>query len=211
MKHNDQSLFSVAIPPQAENLQLPDPSLLNYYKDLERRIYWLIGAVDTSLYELVQHIINCNYEDKDLPANQRKPIRIIIASPGGSLEVEQTLVSIMEASTTPIYCIAIGMCASAASMIYLAGHKRFATRNASWMFHQGGCDNLEGSYQQIMSFMAKYQLDIEEMAEFYKTHTNFPAELIEKNLVEGDWYINIDEALTNGICHKVITDLSVFL
>lgn len=211
MKKLDQSMFSVEIPPQAENLQLPDPSLLNYYKDLERRIYWLVGAVDTSLYELVQHIINCNYEDRDIPAAQRKPIRIIIASPGGSLEIEQTLVAIMEASTTPIYCIAIGMCASAASMIYLAGHKRFATRNASWMFHQGGCDNLEGSYQQIMSFMAKYQLDIEEMAEFYKTHTSFPAELIEKNLVEGDWYINIDEAVKNGICHQVITDLSVFL
>lgn len=211
MKRNDQPMFSVAIPPQAENLQLPDPSLLNYYKDLDRRLFWLVGAVDTSLYELVQHIINCNYEDKDIPAEQRKPIRIIIASPGGSLEVEQTLVAIMEASETPVWCIAIGMCASAASMIYLAGHKRFATRNAYWMLHQGGCDNLEGSYQQIMSFMAKYQMDIEEMAEFYKSHTNFPAELIEKNLVEGDWYISIDEALQNGICHEVISDLSVFM
>ncbi len=211
MKRNDQPMFSVAIPPQAENLQLPDPSLLNYYKDLERRIYWLVGAVDASLYELVQHIINCNYEDRDIPVENRKPIRIIVASPGGSLEVEQTLVAIMEASATPVWCIAIGMCASAASMIYLAGHKRFATRNAYWMLHQGGCDNLEGSYQQIMSFMAKYQMDIEEMAEFYKSHTNFPAELIEKNLVEGDWYISIDEALENGICHEVITDLSVFM
>lgn len=211
MKRNDQPMFSVAIPPQAENLQLPDPSLLNYYKDLDRRLFWLVGAVDASLYELVQHIINCNYEDKDLPVEQRKPIRIIVASPGGSLEVEQTLVAIMEASKTPVWCIAIGMCASAASMIYLAGHKRFATRNAYWMLHQGGCDNLEGSYQQIMSFMAKYQMDIEEMAEFYKSHTNFPAELIEKNLVEGDWYISIDEALENGICHEVITDLEVFM
>ena len=211
MKRNDQPMFSVAIPPQAENLQLPDPSLLNYYKDLERRLFWLVGAVDASLYELVQHIINCNYEDRDLPVEQRKPIRIIVASPGGSLEVEQTLVAIMEASKTPVWCIAIGMCASAASMIYLAGHKRFATRNAYWMLHQGGCDNLEGSYQQIMSFMAKYQMDIEEMAEFYKSHTNFPAELIEKNLVEGDWYISIDEALENGICHEVITDLTVFM
>lgn len=211
MKRNDQPMFSVAIPPQAENLQLPDPSLLNYYKDLERRLFWLVGAVDTSLYELVQHIVNCNYEDKDLPVENRKPIRIIVASPGGSLEVEQTLVAIMEASTTPVWCIAIGMCASAASMIYLAGHKRFATRNAYWMLHQGGCDNLEGSYQQIMSFMAKYQMDIEEMAEFYKSHTNFPAETIEKNLVEGDWYISIDEAMENGICHEVISDLTVFM
>lgn len=211
MKRNEQPLFSVAIPPQAENLQLPDPSLLNYYKDLERRLFWLVGQVDTSLYELVQHIINCNYEDRDIPASQRKPIRIIIASPGGSLEVEQTLVAIMEASKTPVWCIAIGMCASAASMIYLAGHKRFATRNASWMFHQGGCDNLEGSYQQIMSFMAKYQMDIEEMAEFYKTHTQFPDELIESKLMEGDWYIGIDEAVSNGIVHEVIQDLSVFM
>lgn len=211
MKRNDQPLFSVAIPPQAENLQLPDPSLLNYYKDIDRRLYWLVGAVDASLYELVQHIINCNYEDKDIPVEQRRPIRIIIASPGGSLEVEQTLVAIMEASATPVWCIAIGMCASAASMIYLAGHKRFATRNAYWMLHQGGCDNLEGSYQQIMSFMAKYQMDIEEMAEFYKSHTNFPTDLIEKNLSEGDWYISIDEAVENGICHEVISDLSVFM
>lgn len=211
MKRNDQPLFSVAIPPQAENLQLPDPSLLNYYKDIDRRLYWLVGAVDASLYELVQHIINCNYEDKDIPVEQRRPIRIIIASPGGSLEVEQTLVAIMEASATPVWCIAIGMCASAASMIYLAGHKRFATRNAYWMLHQGGCDNLEGSYQQIMSFMAKYQMDIEEMAEFYKSHTNFPTDLIEKNLSEGDWYISIDEAMENGICHEVISDLSVFM
>lgn len=211
MKHANQPLFSVAIPPQAENLQLPDPSLLNYYRDCERRIYWIVGAVDASLYELVQHIINCNYEDRDIPVEQRKPIRFIIASPGGSLEVEQTLVAIMEASKTPVWCVAIGMCASAASMIYLAGHKRFATRNAYWMLHQGGCDNLEGSYQQIMSFMAKYQTDIEEMAEFYKTHTNFPADLIEEKLVEGDWYIGIDEALQNGIVQEVITELSVLM
>lgn len=205
------SSFSIEIPSQAENLQLPDPTLLNYYKDVERRIFWLLGPVDSSLYELVQHIINCNYEDRDVPVEQRKPIRLIIASPGGSLEIEQTVVAVMEASKTPVWCIAIGMCASAASMIYLAGHKRFATSNASFMFHQGGCDNLEGSYQQIMSFMAKYQLDIEAMAEFYKSHTDFSEEIIEEKLTEGDWYIGIEEACNNGIVHQLIKTLDVFM
>lgn len=209
MKEEAQAF--ITIPQQLENLHLPDPSLLNYYKDCERRIFWLVGQVDTSLYELVQQIINCNREDMKTPLDKRKPIRIIMASPGGSLEVEQTLVAIMEASSTPIHCIAIGMCASAASMIYLAGHKRFATRNASWMFHQGSCDNLEGTYQQIMSFMEKYQIDIDEMAEFYKTHTNFPEEVIERKLNEGDWYIGIEEAVENGIVNEVIKDLSVFM
>lgn len=211
MKRNEQPMFSVNIPEKAENLQLPDPVLLNYYKDAERRIFWILGAVDESLYELVQHIINCNYEDRDLPAEQRDPIRIVIASPGGSLEIEQTVVSVMEASKTPIWCIAVGMCASAASMIYLAGHKRFATRNSSFMVHQGGCENLEGSFQQIMSFMAKYQMDIESMANFYKTHTTFPEELIEEKLLEGDWYIDINDALNNGFVDEIIDTLDVFM
>ncbi len=194
-----------------KKVDLPEPSLLNYYKDTERRLFWIVGPIDATIYELVQHIINCNYEDRNIPIAKRKPIRFVMSSPGGSLEVEQTLVSIMEISQTPIHCIAIGMCASAASMIYLAGHKRYATRSASFMFHQGGCENLEGSYQQILAFMEKYQMDIEEMAQFYNTHTSFSEELIAKKLNEGDWYISLDEAVENNIVHEVVEDMSVFM
>lgn len=210
-KRLDNKELMIDIPAPAENLQLPDPSLLSYYRDEEHRTFWILGAVDNSLYEIVHHIIRYNREDKDIPQNERNPIRLIIASHGGSLEVEATLVSFIKASKTPIWCIAIGMCASAASMIYLAGHKRFATRNAYWLFHQGGCENLEGSYQQIMSFMVKYQADIEEMAEFYTAHTKFPKKLIETRLTEGDWYIGIEEAVKYGVVHEVIKTLDVFM
>lgn len=204
-------LFSVAIPETAENVKLPDPDLLNYYKNKERRIFWILGPVDDGLYSLAQDIIECNYEDAHSNIEDRRPIRLVIASPGGSLDVEQTIVSIIEASKTPVYCIAIGMCASAASMIYLAGHKRFATRNASFLFHQGGCENLEGSFQQIMAFMEKYQMDIEEMAQFYKEHTSIPEEVIDEKLAEGDWYLSAKEALANGVVHKIIKTLDVLM
>lgn len=210
-KKADSSLFTVAIPQNAENIQLPDPSLLHYYKGKERRIFWILGAVDETLYEIVQEIIECNYEDKDIPKKDRQPIRLVMASPGGSIEVEQALTSIIEASTTPVYCIAVGMCASAASMIYLSGHKRFATKNASFLFHQGGCENLEGTYQQIVAFMEKYQCDIEEMAKFYKDHTKFAPELIDEKLAEGDWYISAEEAKENGIVDKIVNNLDIFL
>ena len=210
-KKLNQEIFAVSIPKPAENVQLPNPALLNYYKGKARRLFWILGAVDESLYEIIQEIIECNCEDKDIPVADRKPIRLIMASPGGSIEVEQALTSIIEISTTPIYCIAIGMCASAASMIYLSGHKRFATKNASFLFHQGGCENLEGTYQQIVAFMEKYQTDIEEMSRFYKEHTTFDPQLIDEKLAEGDWYISADEACENGIVDSIVTNLDVFL
>lgn len=201
----------VQIPPIASNLALPDPSLLNFYKEIERRVFWITGPVDASLYEIVQYIIMCNYEDKDIPAEQRQPIRLIMACPGGSLEISQTLVATIEASTTPVWAFAIGMCASGGSMIYLACHKRFGLPNTSFMFHQGGCEGLEGSYQQVMAFMEKYQMDIMALAEFYETHTNFSEETITKKLSEGDWYISTDEALEAGIIDEIVYTLDVLM
>lgn len=210
-KLQKEGYLTVTIPQNVANLHLPDPNLLQYYKDKEKRVFWILGAVDDSLYDIVQAIVDCNREDKDLPVKERNPIKLVIASPGGNLEVEQTIVSFIEASKTPIHCIAIGMCASAASMIYLAGQKRYATKNATFLFHQGGCENLEGSFQQIMAFMEKYQLDISEMADFYKSHTKIDPDVIDEKLSEGDWYLSAKEALENGVVHKIINSLDVFI
>ena len=35
------NLLNISIPKQVENLQLPDPTLLFYYQNLEKRIFWL--------------------------------------------------------------------------------------------------------------------------------------------------------------------------
>ena len=202
--------IEVRIPEPLENVKLPSPELLNFYQDLERRVFWLIGPVDDSLYNLVQYIINWNLEDRGLPTEERKPIRIIIASGGGDLEIEKTLNSIIEFSATPVYGIAIGICASAASMIYLSCHKRFALPNATFVFHQGSCENLGGTYQQVISFMENYERDIMAMSVFYKSHTNYDDEFIDNKLATGDWYINSEEALEHGIIHELVQNLDIY-
>lgn len=210
-KRHDINGIEVRIPETLENVKLPSPELLSFYKDIDRRVYWLIGGVDDTLYSLIQYIIHWNMEDKGIPQEQRTPIRLIIASGGGDLEVEKTLSSIIEFSETPVYGIAIGICASAASMIYLSCHKRFALPNATFVFHQGSCDNLGGTYQQVVSFMENYERDIMAMSVFYKTHTNYPPDFIDSKLETGDWYINSDEALAHGIVHELVQNLDVFL
>lgn len=212
MNHkNGAQGIEVRIPEPLENMKLPSPELLNFYQDLDRRVFWLIGPVDDSLYNLVQYIINWNLEDKDVPVEERQPIRLIIASGGGDLEIEKTLNSIIEFSKTPVHGIAIGICASAASMIYLSCHKRYALPNATFVFHQGSCENLGGTYQQVISFMENYERDIMAMSVFYKSHTNYDPDFIDSKLETGDWYISSQEAYEHGIVHELLQDLSIFL
>ena len=64
--------------PETANLQLADPSLVNFYSDLENRVYWLNDEINNYTFDLVQYIIRWNREDKNIPVEQRKPIRIII-------------------------------------------------------------------------------------------------------------------------------------
>lgn len=144
------------------NMQLPDPSLVQFYDELENRIVWVTGEIGDSTLDIVSKIIKWNREDKDLPIKERKPIRLLINSPGGSLDTEETLVSIIKLSKTPVYGVALGMVASAASLIYLSCHKRFALPNAYFILHRGSCQNMGGNYNEIQAAMEDYRAQIEK-------------------------------------------------
>lgn len=194
----------------AANKELADPTLLSFYNNLDERIIWIDEEISEETLSVVHYILMFNRLDKNIPVEQRKPIRLIFCSPGGSLDVEETLVSFIKMSKTPIYGIAIGCVASAASLIYLACHKRLATQNAYWVFHKGSCSNIGGNYNEVQAMMEDYKEQIEKMEKYYIEHTNFSEEMIKEKL-KTDWYIHVDEALSNGVVDEVITDLEVLL
>lgn len=195
------------------NLQLPDPALVQIYRDRQNRIIWMLGEVGDEVYDWVDFILDVNREDRDkgIPVDQRQPIKCLIANYGGSSDAANTIVDIIQLSETPVWGIAIGMCASAASMIYLACHQRFALPSVSFLFHQGSCSNLSGSFGELKSFMDDYQNEIIKLTEFYKKHTTFDPALIEDKLNKGDWYIRVAEALENGVVHEVVNNISTLL
>lgn len=193
------------------NLQLADPVLVNFYKDLENRTYWIDSEITGDTLELVQYILRWNREDKDKSSEERTPIKIFIDSPGGSLDAAKTLIEIFNISKTPIYAFAFGTCASAASMIFLAGHKRFALPNTTFIFHKGSVSGVGGDFQQVQSFMKDYEQQIQELVSFYKKNTKYSPETIEEKLNQGDWYVKISEALENGVVDEIITDIDTLL
>lgn len=192
------------------NLHLPDPSLVQYYDDLQNRVIWIDEEIDESILDVVSKIIKWNREDKDLSIKERIPIKIFFNSPGGSLDIAETIVSIMHLSKTPVYGIALGMVASAASLVYLSCHKRYALPNAYFIFHRGSCQNMGGNYNEIQAAMEDYRAQVEKMEKFYIENTTYPEEVI-KEKIKSDWYIHIEEALQYGVVTDLIETIDILL
>ena len=122
-KKLETAYLDIAIPQNAENLQLPDPSLLQFYKNYENRILWIDDEITTMTLEYAKMIMQWNFEDKqnNIPKESRTPIKVIFFSPGGDLEVNNCLVDTIQLSETPVIGINVGMAASSGCFIYLAG------------------------------------------------------------------------------------------
>lgn len=206
---SEQYEITFPVMPQTANWQLADPSLVNFYSDLENRTYWLSDEINNYTFDLVQYIVRWNREDKDIPVRQRKPIRIIIDCPGGHLSVSETVSNIIKMSKTPVYGIALGYVASGATVIYLSCHKKFALPNSVFVLHKGSCSGVSGTYDEIVAFARDYEKQMETLINFYIDNTNYTEEEIEEN-IQTDWYIRTGEALEKGIVDELVTDIDLF-
>ena len=195
--------------PERANTAIPDPSLLWYYEDLEDRVYQLVGEVDEGLLDFSRHVIRWNREDKDKPVEERKPIKLFFFSPGGSLDINYSVIDIIRLSKTPIIGVNMGVCCSAAAYIYLACHKRYMLPHSYFVFHQGS-SQMSGTYGEVVAIMADYQNQVAELSSFMEERTTYTSEEITNNIVT-EWYVREEEALEKGVCHEVIEDIEVLL
>lgn len=194
------------------NLQLADPTLVQYYSDLKERVYWINDTIGDNYLDLISKIIRWNREDRVLPpgSEARKPIKIFFNSPGGSLDVEESLVSVIELSETPIYGFALGMVASASAMILLACHKRFALKNAYLVLHKGSCQNISGDYINVQNAMEDYRQQVEKLETFLLQRTAIPQDIISEKL-KSDWYIRGEQLIEYKLIHEWVTNIKVLL
>lgn len=203
--------ITLHIPQPLENMNLPNPELLTYYSDLEKRIIWLEEEVTEYTLEFVRKIIEWNREDEmnGLEPKDRKPIKIFFFSPGGDLDVNYALIDTIRLSKTPVYGINIGRCCSAAAYIYLSCHHRYMMNHSYFVFHQGS-SQLSGSYNEVVAIMNDYQGQVAELSNLMKERTLYTEEEIMDNIVT-EWYVRKEEALEKGVCHEIINDISILL
>lgn len=197
----------LSIPNSVANLQLPDPDLRNYYQDEQDRVFWVDGEINDGLLNLVKMIIKCNKEDKGKTVEQRTPIKVFIDSPGGDVCALWTTMKAIEISKTPVYTINYCTAFSAAADLLASGHKRYALPGTSVMVHSGSC-MFGGTMEQAENMKKHFDKLGKKVTDYFLAHTKVDPKTFKKK-APGDWYMDEEDALENGLIDEIITELDI--
>lgn len=148
---------------------------------------------------------NFKDDEAEIPLEKRRPIKIYIDSPGGSLISSLTIVDSIKMSRTPIWTINIGAAYSGGFFIFISGHKRFSYPNASFLFHEGMI-NTGGDAHKFQNQADFYKKQREQMKELVVSKTKITEEEYRKH-EKDDWWFLPKEALDMGIVDEIATSL----
>lgn len=189
----------------------PAPETYTYWKDRNNRTFYIDYEIDEdySLLELAKVIIQMNIEEKDVQAEELKPIRLFIHSYGGSLEQANFFCDLIQASRIPVITIAMGVAMSAGFLIFLSGCKRYAFAHTQMLIHEGSAA-FQGTAGQVEDAQKSYKKQIEEMKRYILEKTSIDEKTFNRNKNK-DWYLTAEELVKYNIVDEIITDISVIL
>lgn len=181
-------------------------NILDYSNSLDRQLY--IGDITEGVGIAVDTVIrfwNKYDEDHNVPITDRKPIRIYIDSPGGSLTDTLTVIDAIKLSKTPVYTICVGCAYSGGFFIFISGHKRYCYPNSTFLYHEGSTAN-GGDAGKFRNFAEFYDKQLEILKQITVSNTNIDEELYEKHRRD-DWWMLASEALDLGVCDEILKEL----
>ncbi|MGH7974767.1 MAG: ATP-dependent Clp protease proteolytic subunit [bacterium] len=140
-----------------------------------------------------------------LSQKNTKPIKLLINSPGGSVEDGQMVVDAIITSKAPVITVALGQAMSAAFDIFLAGDKRVVYPNTIIMMHSGSSRFETQTLPQIGKEAELHLKYFERWSTWYASRTKIDQKKWFEMLSTGlNYYFFPDEALKYGIVHEII-------
>lgn len=178
----------------------------------ERDLYLTDQVDQKSISELMKQIIAINNDDAELAeiyvicglAYIAKPIRLFIDCYGGNFYQGLGIVGVMECSKTQIHTIVTGCAMSMGFIILISGHKRFAHKYATPLYHTlsaGGRDNIQGLVEDIEE-CERLQSVLDSIT-VKKTSIGVD-KLKHYRERKKDWYIIAEESLRLSVVDEII-------
>ena len=167
-----------------------------------------IADIDEEIGEAVETLIRFwNRIDKEngVAIQNREPIKIYINSNGGDLHATFTMIDAIQMYQTPVYTINIGTAFSGGFFTFIAGHKRFAYPNATFLYHEGSTGGGRQDAGKFRNYASFYENLMARLQKITLKYTNITEEEYEKHRND-DWWIFADEAIEKGICDEIIND-----
>ncbi len=175
-----------------------------YSRLLKDRIIFLGTPIDDQIANVVvAQLIYLAGEDPD------KDISIYINSPGGEVYSGLAIYDTMQYIKPDIQTYCVGMGASMASIILMAGTpgKRFALPHSRILIHQGST-GFRGAVPDV-EIQARETLRLTQtMIEITAKHSNQPFDKVKRD-TERDYYMTADEAKEYGIIDEVISPVQL--
>lgn len=179
-------------------------SWINDY--VNRRIRFVDDIDPESVMDAVVAIQNINRHDNDMniPPDKRKPIIMYLNSPGGDIDAGFTLIDTIIGSQTPVYTVNNGFQYSMGCLVGIAGHKRFATKHAKFLLHDGSgvVYNSMSKMQDIAEFNKKVA---QEVKDYILERTKIDSDTYDKYL-RVEWYMTAEEAKENGLVDYIVDE-----
>lgn len=178
----------------------------------KRDLFFNKQVDQNSIGDITQKIIEINQDDEHLKKvyaiyglkYEPEPIKIYIDSYGGYVYQCFGLLSVMERSQTPIHTIVTGCAMSCGFMMLICGHKRFAHKLSTPLYHQvssgawGTVKELEESVQESKRLQKTLESIVKDKTDISKKKLR---EILE---TKKDWYMTAEEALELNVVDEIL-------
>lgn len=147
---------------------------------------------------------------------ERKKLTIIINSFGGNVDCGFAIYDLLSMCHFDITTVAIGCCASMATILFSLGNKRYITPNSTIVVHSTGyrVENIRITQAEALEKLNDTKADNQKIKKCYLNSNNFkiPADELEEIFSSGrDYKFSALEANRKGFATDIITDISQIL
>lgn len=180
---------------------------------MNRKLYFSEQVDQKSIHEITKQILEINDDDAFLNdlynvygigKYEAPPIELYIDSYGGQVYQCLGLIGVMETSKTPIHTYVTGCAMSCGFIILISGHRRFAYKHATPLYHQvsKGMWAPMKTIEEEVKEGKRLQKKLEKLTLSKTKITNKKLKSIYTRKI--DWFMTPKEALKLGVIDEII-------
>ena len=137
-------------------------------------------------------------------ADDSKPIRLYISSPGGIIDAGMSIIDAMTTIKTEVDTFSYGLSASMAAVIFSCGKRRFMYPSSRLMIHDPLISETGGNALQLKAVSDSLLEHRENIGKLLARNTGKTLDEILE-LTSKDTYFNASEAVKFGLADEIIT------
>jgi ATP-dependent Clp protease protease subunit len=168
--------------------------------DVDNRIIHIVDDIDSKYIAVIMAGIQLM-----LVKSAEKDINIYVNSPGGDPYTAFGLYDFIKTlDTVTVNMYNVGLVASAASIIFMAGDNRYMYENTVFMLHSVSSSASGKVHLDLDDEVEECKKIHKQLCQIYASHTIKSEKVWDSHLKHKDRHYRAKEALEIGIVHKVI-------